>query len=179
MDILKMLSPEERAEYNDLLSEAGYVDGAHAPSSEVGQRMHDLLENAARAGRPWAEWVLRDDALAGHLSRFKQWDKAREKQMAFVGGAIVPIAAVRGVKRFDKTGRRYDQQAFWREMSWDDVRAVLNGSKLRIRAEQITVSVATRLLMLHMEQPDSAGPADACDQAGYEFDAFMAGEVAS
>ena len=59
----RMLSAEERAEYDALLYEAGYdTDGQRRPSGEIGDRMHRLLADAVQAGRTWAGYVIDDDA---------------------------------------------------------------------------------------------------------------------
>lgn len=173
------LSPEEREEYDALLVEAGFEpDGARRPSKEIGSRMQRLLEDALRAGRSWAGWVLADDAEAGHLSRWKRWDKSRNKvRMITPGGDIVPRSAVVGVRRRREDGiTPYYQQALWRELTWAEVEQKLDEAKAQRKSVDITAATAHRLLALRDRVPESTGPEAACVLLGVDMEAYLAGE---
>lgn len=172
-----MLSPEEREEYDVLLAEAGYDDtGERRPSNEIGERMHLLLEDADQAGRGWATAVIRGDAVDGHLMRFKRWDKARNRQKIFVGGVIVPRAAVVGVRKQRSDGSEYWQQGLWRELTWEEVEQKVTEARSQVRSGQITVATAQKLLKLRERAPNTIGPFAACVLLGLDFDEYLAQE---
>lgn len=177
----KMLSPEEREEYDALLYEAGYDEvGNRLPSRLIGDRMHTLLADAVQAGRVWASYVIDDDARTGHLSRFKKWDKAKHPINVKHGTVIVPRAAVMGVKRRDPaTGAVVHQLALFAEMSWDELVGVLESTQSRIASARITVGMCTKLLALKLRSPESAGPGDACDRLGVDMEDYLVDDEAA
>lgn len=171
------LSPEEREEYDDILAESGIDEyEQRRESQEIGPRMHSLLEDAYRAGRPWAGYVIEDDAEAGHLVRFKQWDKARRRIRVVAGDVIVPRAAVVGVRRRREDGSTYYQQSFWQELSWAEVEQKLTESTAQMNSAKINAATARRLLALRELAPTSTGPTTACLLLGLDFEAYLAGE---
>lgn len=177
----KHLSPEEREEYDALLYEAGYDEsGDRRPSSEIGDRMHKLLGDAVQAGRIWAGYVVDDDACAGHLTRFKRWDKGRTLMEVNHQSVIVKRAAVMGVRRRDaETGVIYHQQVIYPEMTWDELVGVMESAQVRIASDRITVGTCTKLLVLKMRCPESVGPADACAQLGIDMQSYLVSEEAA
>jgi hypothetical protein len=177
----RMLSAEERAEYDTLLYEAGYdEDGQRRPSGEIGERMQRLLVDATQAGRTWAGYVIDDDACRGHLARFKRWDKARHILTVNHESVIVPRAAVMGVKRRDpETGGVVHQQALFAEMTWAELAGVLESAQGRIASDRITVAICKKLLALALRCPGSEGPADACAQLGMDMQSYLVGDEAA
>lgn len=171
----RMLSSEEREEYDALLQQAGYDDaGSRRPSGEIGDHMHELLVDAVRAGRTWAGYVVDDDARTGHLARFKRWDKVRHIIHVEHQSVIVPRAAVMGVKRRNvETGAVYHQQVLFTEMSWDELIGTLDSAHARIASERITVDTCLKLLALKHRAPESLGPQDACDQLGLDMEEYL------
>lgn len=173
------LAPEERAEYDAAYEEAGLdPHGNPRPSDEIKTRLLARLEDAVQAGRRWAGYVM-DDALEdGLLKSWKDWNNEQNRMKVIHNGVIVPARAVRGTRRRDSdTGTVMYQQAFWREMTWEDVRQQLDDARKRIDAEKVTVSIATRLLELKLRCPESAGPFDACDALSVDFEKYIAGEA--
>lgn len=180
MNIREMLSPEEREEYDALLVEAGLDDnGLPRESAEIGPRMHDLLMDAAQAGRAWAGWVIRDDAEDGHLRRFKGWLKQEKRHKVLYDGVIVSRAAVRGITRKKDDGSTMHQLFEWRDMSWMDIEAQIAEASLRIRSERITISTARKLLALRDRAPGAATPAEAAKLLGLELDDYLLSEEAA
>lgn len=175
------LSPEERPEFDALFEEAGLDEiGNPLPSSEIKARMRSLLRDAVQAGRPWAQYVLDDAADDGLLAAWKRWNNEQKRMRTLHNGAIVPVRAVRGTRRRDpETGQVVNQQSFWREMSWADVRQQLDDSRKRINAERITESIANRLLALLLDCPESMGPAEACERLGIDMQSYLVGDEAA
>lgn len=177
----KHLSAEERAEYDALLYDAGYDErGDRRPSGEIGDRMHDLLTDAVKASRTWAGYVIGDDARAGHLARFKRWDKVRTLMDVNHQSVIVRRSAVMGVKRRDaETGDIYHQQALYAEMAWNEVIYVMESAQVRIASDRITVGICAKFLALKLRCPESTGPADACARLGLDMQDYLTEERAS
>lgn len=174
----EQLSPEERQEYDALLADAGLRgDGTRRESHEIGPRMHRLLQDALQAGRTWAGWTLADDAEAGHLARFKSWDKTRNRVRVFVGGnRIVPRSAVVGVLRRRDDGSMGHQQALYDELTWAELEQHLSLAQAQMSSARITVATAQRLLALREHAPTAIGPAQACVLLGLDMKAYLAGE---
>lgn len=172
------LSPDERAEYDALLADAGLDDnGQPHPSKEIGPRVHQRLLALAQTGSTWAKWILLDDAEAGHLKRFNDWLKARNKQRVITeSGDVVPKPAVVGVRRRHDDGTTFYQQSFWRDVTWAEVEQKLAEATATINAARITSYQARRLLRLRDRVPESTGPAAACLLLGIEVTAYIAGE---
>ena len=175
------LSPEERPEFDALFEEAGIDEaGNPRPSREIKARMRPLLRDAVKAGRVWAQYVLDDAVDDGLLAAWKRWNNEQKRMRTLHNGVIVPVRAVRGTRRRDpETGQVVNQQSFWREMSWADVRQQLDDSRKRIDAERITESIANRLLVLLLDCPKSAGPADACELLGVDMQSYLMGDKAA
>lgn len=153
-DIRSILSPEERAEYDALIFEASFDEhGKRRPSYEIADRMHDLLLDAVQAKRPWAQWVLDADARAGHIRRFKRWDRIRNLVNTKDGGRLVRLSGIQALKRRNPA----TQGTFWEDveleaMSRDDLDAVIAGMRNRIEPLEMNVRLAVRLRKLVEDQ---------------------------
>lgn len=149
----EILTAEERAEYDELVYAAGYDEyGQRRPSHEIGPMFAVLLADARKAGRRWATWVKDDDQAAGHLARFKRWDRQRAVVETNVGGAVVSKSAVMAVRRRQSAddGRSYWQGVLWIDMTGDELKQVIAGSSKRVASEKATQQTARRLLgVLH------------------------------
>lgn len=170
----EILTPEERAEYDALLYESGYDDqGNKRPSAEIGPWMHALLENAERAGRSWAGWVIADDVEVGHLSRFKRWDRVRQVVNTRHGDQVVLRSAVMAVQcQNAETGKRYWQDTFWRDMGRAELMDVLLASRVRSESEEITQATAARLLRL-LDETGCALVSEALASIGMTIDEYL------
>lgn len=171
----EILSESERAEYDALMWDAGYDPaGKRRPSSEVGPRVHDLLLDAAKAGRPWATWVLEDDAAAAHLSRFKRWANSRITVTTPVGDRMVKRSAAMSVKRSDPvTGADFWQPTFWADMTHADLLAVQSGARGRIESERITLSIVKALDAI-LTETGCTTVAEALAHKGTTIEAWLA-----
>ncbi|MBB2914905.1 hypothetical protein FHS43_006217 [Streptosporangium becharense] len=178
-DIYRMLSPEERAEYDALLHEAGYDDnGEQRPAHEIKERMHRLLQDAVQAHRTWAGYVLDADVREGHHRRFKGWDRARQVVSTRHGGRVVKRSAVMSLRRRDPdNGRTYWQGTFYPDMTREDLLDVINGSEVRIGSERITIATARRLVAL-LDETGAATVAEALEARGVELETYLLEESA-
>lgn len=173
------MSPEERAEYDALMTEAGYDEfGVARPSHEIGDRMTAMLADAVQAQRPWATWVRDSDARAGHLSRWNRWNKTRNPVLVSHDGQLLNRAGAMGIRRPSIAGGLQHQQVLFHHMTWAEVSQVVEVARQRAKSEQITVSLALRLLDLHMRAPESKGPREACTLLGIDIESYLAAEAA-
>jgi uncharacterized Ntn-hydrolase superfamily protein len=173
-EIRNLLGTEERAEYDDLMWNARfYDDGKSRPSHEIADRMHDLLEDAIQAGRQWAQWVMDDDARAGHLARSKKWDRSRRFIHTREGDAIVKRSAVMAIQR-----RNPDtQETFWSDTEWvdmtvDDLTQVVTESRRRQESARETVAIARRLMRL-INEAGAKTVGGALEQRGMSIDEYL------
>lgn len=146
----QLLSPAERREYAELLTEAGYDEhGRRRPSDEIGERTHMLLLDALQAGRQWAGWALEQDARAGHLARFKAWTKRKELVPMPDGERIVPRSALLGVTFVDpETGERRWRMEKLEEMDRGQVMEVLACAERRVNSNRVIANSGRRLIGL-------------------------------
>lgn len=173
-DIRKMLSGEERAEYDDLMYTARfYDDGKSRPSHEIGERMHKLLLDAVQAGKTWAEWVLDDDVRAGHLARSKKWDRVRRYVLTRRGPVIVRRSAVMAIMRRHPITQEpgwFDTE--WVDMDTEELLQVIAGARHRLESAKETVATARQLLRLIDETgADTVG--EALEQRGLSIDEYL------
>lgn len=178
-DIYRMLSPEERAEYDALLHEAGYDEaGEQRPAHEIKERMHRLLQEAVQAHRTWAGYVLDADVREGHHRRFKGWDRARQVVNTRHGERVVRRSAVMSLRRRDPdNGRTYWQGTFYADMTRQDLLDVVNGAEVRIGSERITIAMARRLVAL-LDETGAATVATALETRGVELETYLLEESA-
>lgn len=173
------MTPEERAEFDELMYEAGRPDGSPLPSGEIGRRVREALVSADQAGRPWAQWLLDDYTESGCLSAWKQWNGRQEKTQVYYEGALVRKPAVRAVQRVKAdTGQSYYQQTFWDELSADDLRELVAKANARIKAERVTIAAALRLIAA-IDQTGAATVREAMESLGTTVDEYLAAEAAT
>ena len=173
-DIRNMLSREERAEYDDLMWNARFHgDGKSRPSHEIAERMHDLLEDAIQAGRQWAQWVMDDDARAGHLRRSKKWDRVRRIILTRHGEKIVKRSAVMAVRRrnpeIQETGW-FDAE--WVDMATDELLQIITGARHRLESAKEAIATARRLLRL-IDETGAETVGEALKQRGMSIDEYL------
>lgn len=176
MDFRERLSREERAEYDDLLYQAGFDDfGNRRRREDIKERMHELLLDALQAGRQWAQYVLDDDVRAGHLARFKRWNRQREVVHTKNGDAFVRRSAVMALRRKDPvTGESFWQDAAWKDMDSEELIQVIVGCNTRIASERIGLDIARRLLGL-LEETSAETVEEALNARHMSLDEFLTG----
>jgi hypothetical protein len=186
------LAPEERAEHDGVMEEAGYgtpiavplvgIDGDVRPptpfsSDQIRENMVVLVGDAVQAHRPWAR-ILSDDALAeGLLDHWKKWNNAEQRLKVLHNGIVVPARAIRGVRRRDDSGAVVHQQEFWAEMAWDEVVQEIAMADAQIASYEVTKAIALKLLKLKITVPDSLTPGDACRRLGMDLETYLLEEI--
>ena len=187
----KFLSPEERAEHDAQMEDAGYGApiaglieetefGPHLPtpysSDQIKENLVHLNEDSRQAQRQWAHY-LHDDALAdGLLSHWKAWNNAERKLKVLHNGIVIPTRALRGVRRRDDFGAVVHQQEFWSEMTWDEVVQEIIKADAQISSFEVIKAIAAKLLKLKIRVPDSISPGDACRRLGMDIESYLLDE---
>lgn len=146
-DVRRLLSPEELADYEELMYQATHLEGgARRPSAEIGPEMLRLLDDAIQAQRPWATWVKEGATLSGLRSHGVKWVNARERLTTALNGVReISKAAARGVRRKDAQGRAVHQQTLWEDMFEDDLAQIARRAGGQILAERENIAIARRL----------------------------------
>lgn len=177
-NIRRLLSKEERAEYDSLFFSAKfYDDGTARPSHEIGDRMHELLLDAIQAGRLWAQWVMDDNARSGHIKALKAWDRQRQPVSTKVGDQIVKRSSVQAVKRLDQeTKAMFWEDTKWVDMSPDDLAQIINGSEQRIQSSKEVAGIARSLLAL-VNSTGAKTVAEALQAKGVSIDDYLTGSA--
>lgn len=177
-NIRNMLSAEERAEYDALVFEAGfYEDGTRRPSHEIADRFHDLLLDAVQAKRPWAQWVLDEDARAGHLRRFKGWDRIRHPVQTRKGGRVIRLSGVQALRRRDpETEALFWQDTELGDMDSDDLDSVIEGMRGKIEPLTYNLETAKSLRELLDGQPKGTRVKTVLAGRGLTINQYLLGE---
>lgn len=177
-EIRRMMSSEERAEYDDLLYDAThYEDGEKRPSKDRGHRLHDLLVDAEKAERPWATWVREAGEVRGLSGLAGEFLKLQEVIQTPIGERVVTKSAVMGVKRIAK-GHVEDQQVLWEEMTRDDLQHVIQLAAKHATAARDRIAIGRMLLGLLDETGMNSVPL-ALESIGKTFDEFLIGDLAA
>lgn len=177
----KILTPEERVEYDELLFEAGHdADGKPRPSHEIGARVVAMLREAAfQAQRPWAGYVLEDMAAAGALARWKKWNATRE--VVTVAGETFTTTkpAAMSVRRRDgESGKTYYQTTLWADMTRAQLAEIVDRTSKSIKTEQLTIATARRLLEVLDRAPTAQTVGEAMAELGTTTETYLAAVAA-
>jgi hypothetical protein len=177
--IRNMLSAEERAEYDALVFEAGFDQiGKRRPSHEIGDHFHELLLDAIQAKRPWAQWVMDEDAKAGHIRRFKAWDRTRHPVRTKDGERVVRVSRVQAVRRRDpETEAMFWQDADYEDMTASDLDSVIAGMDSKI-APLVCNRETARSLRTLIESCGTRTVREALEIRGLSMDEYLLGLAA-
>lgn len=172
--VRRMLSDEERAEYDALLYDATHHrDGARRKSAEVGDRFRELLHDAAQSGRQWADWVMDDAMIAGLLKAANRWCKERQVIETPIGERLVTKPAAYGIRRKTTDGVMEQLTLGWGEMTEADLDQLIAARTTQILAESDTVTIAKRLKAL-LVRTGKAPVAEALAALGMDLETFLA-----
>lgn len=177
----EFMTAEERAEYDELMLEAGTdADGKPLPSNEIGPRVLEALQKAAdQAHRPWARTVLNNIFTAGCLKRWKDWNRGRAVITVAGETYVTTKAAAMSVMRQDSAGAKYFQLTFWEDMDRDQLVQVLSAAAKRQDAEKTTIATARKLLALLDRAPKAKTVREAADEVGVDLDEYLGGAEAA
>lgn len=177
--IRNMLSAEERAEYDALVFEAGFDEhGKRRPSYEMGDRFHELLTDAIQAQRTWAKWVMDEDARAGHIRRFKSWDRTRHPVQTRDGERVVRLSGVQALRMRDpETQAMFWQDTSLEDMTEDDLSSVIEGMNSKMAPLMYNRETARSLRTL-VQESEAATVGDALLAIGLTIDEYLLGLAA-
>lgn len=177
--IRSMLSAEERAEYDALVFEAGFDHfGKRRPSHEIGDRFHELLLDAIQAKRTWAQWVMDEDARAGHIRRFKGWDRTRHPVRTRDGEKVVRLSGVQALRRRDpETEAMFWQDTSLEDMTIDDLDSVIEGMSSKMAPLMYNRETARSLRTL-VAECGTATVGEALRSVGLTMDEYLLGLAA-
>lgn len=166
------LSPDERAEYDALMSEA--LNGSRSADVAAVDRAEAALVSAEQAGRDWPSIIMRM-AMREQL-RVELKSIAKRESMVSVDyhGRIVAKTSRRGVSGRDDAGERYHQQKLIEDMTWQEFGEWVALNDAQIKGLEVNRHMALKLQTLRTSYPDSATVGDALAAAGVTLAEFMA-----
>lgn len=175
------MSPEDRAEFDELMLEAGADEyGQPLPSHEIGPRVLDALTNAAdNAHREWAAAVLAEIFTAGCLKRWKDWNRPRAFIVVAGKTSVTTKAAAMSVQKRAVDGSSYFQLTLWEEMTPAQLRGLIDSSSKRREAEATTIATARRLLELCDRVPEARNAREAAAALEVDLDEYLGGSEAA
>jgi hypothetical protein len=175
------MSAEDRAEFDELMLEAGADEHGQAlPSREIGPRVLDALTNAAdNAHREWAAAVLDEVFVAGCLKRWKDWNRGRAVITVAGESYVTTKAAAMSVQKRDASGSAYFQMTLWEDMTPAQLRGLIESSSKRREAEATTIATARRLLELCDRVPEARNAREAAAALEVDLDEYLGGAEAA
>lgn len=168
------MTPDERAEYDSLWSEAW--EGGGQPV-DVAERAILLLRDAEQAGRIWASYVLDAMTVEGATGMGKKWKKAREGKITIAyNGEIIgkTNSAYSLPDRDEDSGITTHQLKLFGDMPWAAVLKLLRQVEQQLTSANITRVAAKRMLELQKRHPDSWGPREAAAAEGLTLEEYLA-----
>lgn len=171
----KRMSPEDRAEYDELMLAAGAdEDGRPLPSREIGPRVLEALSTAAgNAGREWAQQILDDIFTAGCLKRWKDWNRGRAVITVAGESYVTTKAAAMSVLKKGPTGEQYFQLTLWEDMTAAQLRQILLAAAKRTESEKTTIATARRLLALFEKATAAVTVREAAAELDVDIDDYL------
>lgn len=169
------MSPEDRAEFDDLMLEAGTdAAGDVLPSREIGARVLAALNTAAdQAHREWAAQILADIFTAGCLKRWKDWNRGRAVITVAGESYVTTKAAAMSVLKKGDDGQKFFQLTFWEDMTRAQLAQILGTAAKRADAEKTTMATARRLMALFDGAPSAQTVREAAAARGVEIDEYL------
>jgi hypothetical protein len=162
-------SPEERAEYEELLRQVVTSTNDTTLRLDLYDR---LINDAIQAQRYWARDIQRANSRHGAAAEVKRYQD-RIRAMVSHDGRVLNLPAVQSRKTFTDDGDEVYQRELIELWTWEQIvekRAEANRAK---RVYTNKVAHYDRLLALRELCPDSASPADAAGHLGISIQQFL------
>lgn len=171
---MKGLTPDERAEWNQLLDDANAKGDT---TSERGRAVVDMLDDAEQAQKTWVPYIRGKWLLSGATGEAKARLKVTSTTLVSLktASSIRPMAV--GTKTRTPSGAVADTQKLFIEMTWAEVEAHRDMLLRQLRELGFSAATDNKLLGLRDKYPATKGPAEACRKLGVTIEAFL-GEAA-
>jgi DNA mismatch repair ATPase MutS len=165
----KAWSPDERAEYEKLLSE---VVNEKTTSRDRIDAMERKVLDAIQARRRWAREVERHATLLGYGSLIRSYlDRIRIPYVRNGNRVVKP--RIIGVRRKSTDGTVADQQVLIDIATFDELREKRAAYLRQIKSYSDSVALADRLLALADLVPNAANPREAAKLLGTTVEAWL------
>ena len=169
---LGALSPDERAEWSALLSDA--LNGSRSADAAAVTRAEAALADAQRAGCDWPAIVTRQMVRAQLRLQLKGVAKSESMVSVSYNGRIVAKTARRGVRARDAAGVQYHQQKLIEDMTWDEFDEWAAMNDAQINGLLVNRHMAKLLMRLHQSHATAATVRDALKAADTTLDELLA-----
>lgn len=158
---------ETPREWQEILS--GALNGSRRVDDAAVHRAEDAL-----AEYPDARLVERAYVLGGIRRDMNKISKREAVVLVNHNGTGVTKSIRLGVPRRREDGTREAQQVLIHEMTWGELANWLAMIQTNISALIVNEAMASRLLELRDQYPDTVGPAEACERMGTTIEGFLA-----
>ncbi len=162
-------SPEERAEFDELLAE---VIAASTSTAERLALMDAKVLDAVQAHRPWAtEFIMaaRREGYAREISRHQ----GRQRVTVAYDGRVLSVPAVQARRVVDESGVTGYQRELIELWTWDELREKRREAVKASTTYTEKVAHYDRLLMLGELAPGSETPAEAAAALGVDLGEWL------
>ena len=158
-------SPEERAEYDELLAE---VVAATTRTDERLDLMDRKIIDAVQAHRPWASEVLLAARRSGFSKEIRNYQNQQRVPVAY-DGRVLSVPAVQARRVVDESGAVAYQRGLIDYWTWEELKAKRAEAVQAATTYTEKIAHYDRLLMLGELAPGSATPAEAAAALGVDL----------
>lgn len=162
-------SPEERAEYEELLAEI--VQATKDSRERIDLLEHRLLD-AVQAHRPWANEVDRACLRQGLGQEIRRFEDRRNTALVSHDGRLLSVPATQSRRVSTPDGEVYQRELIevwtWAEIEVKRVEAIRTR-----RTYDAHIRHYDLLLALHVRCPESTSPADAATRLGLDLEQYL------
>lgn len=166
---------DDKAEWEAALDEALALRN----SAEQAARLSEIIDDARRSMRTWAEDKLDEAIRLGCAEMVKRAAGRRRRVLVAHNGRMLNRPAIRGVTARRGDGEKVFQRRLFIEMTFAEVEEVISTSTRHIRGEFDNIAVARKVLALADLAPGTETVAEACDALRLDLDVYLATEQAS
>lgn len=167
---VKTWSPEERAEYDELLDDV--CESSNVTRDRVARFLAGV-DSAKQAHRWWATDVLNEIRARGAASLINAFNKARQRVFVAHDGRVLERSGVVGIKRHTPNGDVYVVQALIYTATREELLRKRSEYLSQIKAYDGNVEIVDKLLALLDLAGDCATPEDAAKKLGITVDGWL------
>lgn len=169
----KMLSDEERAEYDAMFEAACYdAAGSFRSTREAAPILLGSIKDAIQAHRVWASYLHDSFVMIGYQAAVRRWQNEQKKHKTLIDGKLVSKKDAIRLTKIVEGGRSAFQTSFIEDATAEDLQELIEATSTRVRSDRATIRDYTRMLDL-IESTGESTVRGALKRVGKTLDEFL------
>lgn len=145
----KMLSDEERSEYDAIFQSACYDElGDFRRTADAALLLLQSVRDAIQAQRTWASYLHDSFVMIGYQSAARRWQNEQRKHKTIIDGKLVTKKDAIRLSKITDTGTALYQTSLLEDATSEDLEQIIQSASVRVASERATIRDAMRLLDL-------------------------------